>query len=139
VPAFAASGGIDRNAMAAKIRTNHRNFIGREYRMKWPIAIGKVRPVEAERPGQAERAQFFLKLPVLRVVEFYRSDDSETKTIIRITEYLMTKTILLLAAVIGLASGVYAADPSPSASPGKKKTHHHHKTAAPSASPSATP
>jgi hypothetical protein len=53
----------------------------------------------------------------------------------------MTKLILLLAAVVGLASGVYAADPSPSASPGKKKTHHghHQKTAAPSASPSATP
>jgi hypothetical protein len=53
----------------------------------------------------------------------------------------MTKTILLLVAAIGLASGVYAADPSPSASPGKKKTHHghHQKTAAPSASPSATP
>ena len=85
--------------------------------------------------------KFFLKLPVLRVVEFYRSDDSETKTIIRITEYLMTKTILLLAAVIGLAAGVYAADPSPSGSPGKKAPHHghHHKTAAPSASPSATP
>jgi len=141
VPAFAASGGIDRNAMAAKIRTNHRNFIGREYRMKWPIAIGKARPFEAEQPGQAERAKFFLKLPVLRVVEFCRSDDSETKTIMRITEYLMTKTILLLAAVIGLASGVYAADPSPSGSPGKGTPHHghHHKTAAPSASPSATP
>ena len=53
----------------------------------------------------------------------------------------MTKTILLLAAVIGLASGVYAADPSPSGSPGKGTPHHghHHKTAAPSASPSATP
>ena len=110
--------------------------------MKWPIAIGKERPVEAEHNRvSAERAKFFLKLPVLRVVEFCRSDDSETKTIIRITEYLMTKTILLLAAVIGLASGVYAADPSPSGSPGKKTPHHghHHKTAEPSASPSATP
>src|SRR4030088_414152 len=115
--------------MAAKIRTNHRNFIGREYRMKWPIAIGKVRTAVAERPGQAERAQFFLKLPVLRVVEFYRSDDSETKTIIRITEYLMTTTLLPLAAFIGLASGVYAADPSPSGSPGKGTPHHgHHHT-----------
>jgi len=52
----------------------------------------------------------------------------------------MTKTILLLAALVGLASGVYAADPSPSASAGKKPHHgHHHKTAEPSASPSATP
>jgi hypothetical protein len=52
----------------------------------------------------------------------------------------MTKTILLLATVVGLASAIYAADPSPSASAGKKTHHgHHHKTAAPSASPSATP
>ena len=136
MPAFAATGGINNNATAARTRTNHRNFIEREYRMKWPLANGKRTAVEAAQPG---KRQTFLKLPVLRVVEFDRSNDSETKTLIRITEYLMTKTILLLAAVIGLASGVYAADPSPSASPGKKKTHHHHKAAEPSASPSATP
>jgi hypothetical protein len=137
VPALAATGGMDNNAMTARSMTNHRNFIEREYRMKAPIANGKRTPIE---PAQPDKRQTFLKLPVLRVVEFYRSNDSETKTLIRITEYLMTKTILLLAAVIGLASGVYAADPSPSASPGKKKTHHHHhKTAEPSASPSATP
>lgn len=71
----------------------------------------------------------------------FRSNDSETNNLIRITKSLMTKTILLLAAVVGLASGVYAADPSPSASASAKKTPHHghhHKTAAPSASPSAT-
>ena len=134
---MAATGGIDNNAMTARIMTDQRNFIVREYRMKAPIANRKRTPVEAAEPGNR---QIFLKLPGLRVVELYRSNDSETKPLIRITEYLMTKTILLLAAVIGLASGVYAADPSPSASPGKKKTHHHHhKTAEPSASPSATP
>jgi hypothetical protein len=62
------------------------------------------------------------------------------------TETVMTKNILLLAAVVGFgASSAFAADPtpSPSATPAMKthKTHHktHHKMAKPSASPSATP
>jgi hypothetical protein len=84
--------------------------------------------------------KLFLKLIAVRAVEFLGATTPK-RNLIRITDYLMTKLILLLAAVVGLASGVYAADPSPSASPGKKKTHHghHQKTAEPSASPSATP
>jgi hypothetical protein len=65
-------------------------------------------------------------------------------------KFIMTKHILLLAAVLGFIaqSSVFAADPSPSPSPsasaGAKKTatHHHkkhHKKAAePAASPSAS-
>jgi hypothetical protein len=62
---------------------------------------------------------------------------------------IMTKHILLLAAVLGFIaqSSVFAADaaapsPSPSASAPKKSTSHHHKhhkAAAPKASPSASP
>jgi hypothetical protein len=77
VPALAATGGIDNNAMTARIMTNHRNFIVREYRMKAPIANRKRTPVEAAEPG---KRQIFLKLPGLRVVELYRSNDSKTKT-----------------------------------------------------------
>jgi hypothetical protein len=70
-------------------------------------------------------------------------------------KFIMTKHILLLAAVLGFIaqSSVFAADPTPapsasasaSASAPSKKTHHHatkkhHKKAAePAASPTATP
>jgi hypothetical protein len=63
-------------------------------------------------------------------------------------KFIMTKHILLLAAVLGFIaqSSVFAADPSPSPSasaPAKKTTTHHHKhhkkAAEPAASPSATP
>jgi hypothetical protein len=74
---------------------------------------------------------------------FPECNDTKNKT-----ETVMTKNILLLAAVVGFgASSAFAADPTPSptATPAMKthKTHHktHHKKAMakPSASPSATP
>jgi len=61
-------------------------------------------------------------------------------------DIIMTKHILLLAAVLGLIaqSSVFAADASPSPSAPAKKTttthhHKHKKAAAPAASPSASP
>jgi len=63
-------------------------------------------------------------------------------------DIIMTKHILLLAAVLGLIaqSSVFAADPSPSPSasaPAKKTATHHHgkhkKAAAPAESPAASP
>ena len=127
--------------MATTIKSNHRDFIAE--RVQDEIANSQEQiegsAILGEHP-EPPPENFFLKLLAVRVVELLGATTPKRNPI-RITEYLMTKSILLLAAVIGLASGVYAADPSPSASPGKKKTHHghHQKTAAPSASPSATP
>jgi hypothetical protein len=58
VPAFAAIGGIDNNAMTARIMINHRKFMEREYQDESAMANEKGAAVESavERP---KRQTFF--------------------------------------------------------------------------------
>jgi hypothetical protein len=76
------------------------------------------------------------RLQLKKVTTKYTSDQEQP-------EIVMTKHILMLAAVLGFIAqtSVFAADPTPTPTP--KASHHkkHHKKAAPEASPSpsATP